>query len=47
MEALKAQIELLREELNRSVIEDEYEVYYAKSQELDKLIAQYIDMTEN
>ncbi len=43
---LKSQIEALREELNVSIIEDKYEVYYEKSVQLDKLIEEYIRLEE-
>lgn len=43
---LKSKIEELRDELNQSVVRDQYEVYYQKSVELDKLIAEYIDLEE-
>ncbi len=43
---LKSKIEALREELNASIVEDKYEVYYKKSVELDKLIEEYIKLEE-
>lgn len=43
---LKSKIENLRDELNQSIVKDQYEVYYAKSVELDKLIAEYIELEE-
>lgn len=46
MEHLKKQIEMVREELNQSIVKDAYEVYYAKSVELDQLIEKYIALQE-
>lgn len=43
---LKSRIEALREELNASIAEDKYEVYYEKSLQLDKLIEEYITLEE-
>ncbi len=43
---LKSEIENLRDELNESIVKDQYEVYYAKSVQLDKLIETYIEMEE-
>ena len=33
----------MRNELNEEIVSQEYEVYYEKSLELDKLIAEYVD----
>ena len=44
IDILKEQIEAVREELNTKVVSEDYEVYYAKSVELDALIAEYIDL---
>ena len=44
---LKAKIEVLRNQLNQSVIKDEFETYYAKSVEMDQLIAEYIEKEES
>ena len=43
---LRIKIEQLRDELNRSLLADQYEVYYQKSVALDELIAKYIDLEE-
>lgn len=43
---LKSKIEALREELDASIVEDKYEVYYEKSLQLDKLIEEYIKLEE-
>lgn len=44
--SLKAEIETLRDELNQSIAEGKFEVYYEKSVALDKLIEKYIDLEE-
>lgn len=41
---LQEQIERLREDLNKSIIKEPYEVYYAKSVALDKLFEEYIEL---
>lgn len=41
---LQQRIEELRTELNQSIVKEQYEVYYAKSVELDKLIEEYIEL---
>ena len=43
---LRNKIEQLREELNCSLLTDQYEVYYQKSVALDDLIAKYIELEE-
>ena len=44
LETLRSKIEEVRKELNEKVVSEEYEVYYAKSVELDALIAEYVDL---
>ena len=44
MNDLRKNIEELREELNESLLRDQYEVYYEKSVTLDKLIEEYIEL---
>ena len=44
MNDLRKNIENLREELNESLLRDQYEVYYEKSVTLDKLIEEYIEL---
>ena len=43
---LKAKIETLRDELNQSIVEEQFEVYYEKSVALDKLIEEYIELED-
>jgi len=43
---LKTEIENLREELNQSIVEEQYEIYYQKSVKLDKLIEEYIELED-
>ena len=42
---LKTKIEKTRDELNELILTENFEVYYAKSVELDKLIEEYLDAT--
>lgn len=42
--SLRQQLEELREDLNQSIIQEPYEVYYAKSIALDKLIEEYMEL---
>lgn len=42
---LKTRIEKTRNELNELILTDKFDVYYAKSVELDKLIEEYLDIT--
>ena len=44
LESLRNKIEKVRNELNEEIVSKEYEVYYEKSLELDKLIAEYVDL---
>lgn len=46
LQELQIQIEKKRLELDNSLLTDDFSIYYAKSVELDKLIEQYIEMTE-
>lgn len=46
LENLRNKIEEVRKELNVKVVSEEYESYYAKSVELDQLIAEYVDLEE-
>lgn len=46
LENLRNKIEEVRKELNEKVVSEEYERYYAKSVELDQLIAEYVDLEE-
>lgn len=46
MELLKKDIEAKRAELEEAVLNDDSEIAYEKSVELDKLIENYIDETE-
>ena len=46
LETLRSKIEEVRNELNEQIVSEEYEVYYAKSLELDQLIAEYVDLEE-
>ena len=46
LENLRNKIEEVRKELNEKVVSEEYESYYAKSVELDQLIAEYVDLEE-
>ena len=43
---LRDEIETLREDLDASLLADQYEVYYEKSVALDKLIEEYIDLEQ-
>ena len=44
LESLRNKIEEVRKELNEKVVSEEYETYYAKSVELDELIAEYVEL---
>ena len=44
LESLRNKIEKVRNELNEEIVSQEYDVYYEKSLELDKLIAEYVDL---
>ena len=44
---LRSRIEALRAELDASIVEDKYEVYYEKSLQLDKLIEEYIRLEQS
>ena len=46
IETLRNKIEEVRNELNQQIVSKDYEVYYAKSVELDKLIAEYVELEE-
>lgn len=43
LDEMKKVIEETREELNKLVLTEEYENYYAVSQKMDSLIADYIE----
>lgn len=43
---LRKKIEIARIELNRSFVEDEFDVYYQKNLKLDRLIEEYMDLQE-
>ena len=42
---LKAKIEESREKLEKAVLQEEFDVYYPKSLELDRLIEEYLEKT--
>jgi len=42
---LKKKIEETRNELNKIILTDKFELYYEKSVELDKLIEEYLDLS--
>ncbi len=44
IDMLKEQIEKVRNELNQQIVTEDYEVYYAKSVELDQLISEYVEL---
>lgn len=46
LEAVKIEIEQRRTELNEYFTKGDYENYSQKSKELDKLIEEYIDLSE-
>lgn len=45
IDELKQLIEETREELNKLVVSEKFEKYYAVSQKLDSLIEEYIEAT--
>lgn len=47
IDVIKMEIEEKRIELNECFTKGEYQKYSVKSTELDKLIEEYIDLTEN
>lgn len=46
MKELRNKIEEVRNELNEQIVSKDYEVYYAKSVELDELIAEYVELEQ-
>ena len=43
IDEMKRVIEETREELNKLIVTEEFEKYYAVSQKMDKLIEEYLD----
>ncbi len=46
LKELHNRIEFARLELNQSLVQDDYEIYYQKSVYLDQLIEEYIELKE-
>ncbi len=44
---LKVKIEETRKKLEKAVLDEEFDVYYPKSLELDHLIEEYLDKAQN